>query len=170
MRKQVTGSKYNFHRRCTKTNLTHLCFADDVLIFFKGTKESVDSFLQALNTFVDISGLKVNPAKSLIFTYAVDHHKRCQLLTSTGFSSGTLSVRCLGIPLVSSRLTKDDCNALVSKITARISYWSAHYLSYTGHLQLVNSILFGIQTYWSSMFILPTRIYKQIEQLMSCFL
>ena len=89
---------------------------------------------------------------------------------STGFLNGTLPVRYLGIPLVSSRLTQADCNALVNRITARIYHWSVRYLSYAGCLQLVNSVLFGIQTYWSSMFVLPAGVYKQIKQLMACFL
>ena len=86
---------------------------------------------------------------------------------STGFLNGTLPVRYLGIPLVSSLLTKANCNTLVNRITACICHRSARYLSYVGHLQLVNSMLFGIQTYWSSMFVLPAGVYKQIEQLMA---
>ena len=88
---------------------------------------------------------------------------------STSFLNGTLPVRYLGIHLVTSQLTKADCNALVNRITARISHWSVRYLSYAGRLQLVQFVLFGIQTYWSSMFVLPACVYKQIEQLMSRF-
>ena len=109
-------------------------------------------------------------SKSQVFTCAVDHNTRNQILTSIRFFSGTLPIRYLGIPLVSSHLTKVDCTALVDRITMHINHRFARYLSYAGRLQLVNSILFRIQTYWSSMFILLVGIYKQIKQLMTRFL
>ncbi|XP_021761363.1 uncharacterized protein LOC110726203 [Chenopodium quinoa] len=46
----------------------------------------------------------------------------------------------------------------------------AEHLSYAGRLQLVKSVLFGIQTYWAQIFILPKKILKEIEARFRCFL
>ena len=100
----------------------------------------------------------------------MDHNTRAQILASTRFPSSSLSVHYLDIPLVYSRLTKSDCAALVNVIAARIIHWSARLIYYARRLQLVKFVLFGMQTYWSSMLILPVSIYKQIEQLISRFL
>jgi len=63
-----------------------------------------------------------------------------------------------------------DCHTLVEKITTRISTWTTRHLSYAGRLQLINSVIFSLRTYWSSMFILPKKIIKQIEALCRNFL
>lgn len=78
-----------------------------------------------------------------------------------GFNEGSLPIRYLGVPLISSRLKKSDCKSLVDRIVTRARSWASKVLSYAGRLQLVNSILFAIQTYWSSMFILPKGVIKQ---------
>jgi hypothetical protein len=73
-------------------------------------------------------------------------------------------VRYLGVPLISSRLSAADCGALITKITSRIDSWLSRNLSFAGRLQLISSILYSLQAYWSSIFILPKRDKKDIEQ------
>jgi O-acetyl-ADP-ribose deacetylase (regulator of RNase III) len=65
---------------------------------------------------------------------------------------GSLPVRYLGIPLISTRLLAVDCESLVSRITARIDSWIAKHLYFAGRLQLITSILF------SDSFSSPVRI------------
>lgn len=72
----------------------------------------------------------------------VDESVKCQLLASLGYKEGTLPVRYLGVPLISSRLKKVDCSILVDKIVGRVKSWTCKALSYAGRLQLGNSILF----------------------------
>jgi hypothetical protein len=43
-------------------------------------------------------------------------------------------------------------------------------LSFAGRLQLVQSVLFSIQVYWSSMFILPKAMVKKVESTLHSFL
>ena len=58
----------------------------------------------------------------------------------------------------------------MDKIVARARSWASRALSYAGRLQLINSILFAIQTYWSPLFILPKSVIKQVEQVLRNFL
>ncbi|GLT65660.1 hypothetical protein SLA2020_380770 [Shorea laevis] len=89
-----------------------------------------------------MSGLTPNPDKRKIFMCGVDESVKCQLLASLGYKEGTLPVRYLGVPLISSRLKKVDCSILVDKIVGRVKSWTCKALSYAGRLQLGNSILF----------------------------
>lgn len=95
-----------------------------------------------------------NPDKSNIFSCGVNEAIPVGILC---FNEGSLPIRYLGVPFISSRLKKSDCKSLVDRIVTRAISWASQvfFLSYAGRLQLVNSILFAIQTYWSSMFILP---------------
>lgn len=63
----------------------------------------------------------------------------------------------------STRLKASDCNHLVERITKRIKSWTNKCLSYAGRAQLIQSVLFSIQVYWSSLFILPKKIIKALN-------
>lgn len=86
-----------------------------------------------------------------------------------GFQVGSLPVRYLGLPLFSTRLKKEHCSALITKITARILNWTAKSLSYAGRLQLVQSMLTSIHLYWSSMFLLPKVVVHEVEHICKSF-
>lgn len=42
-------------------------------------------------------------------------------------------------------------------------------LSYAGRCQLIKSVIFGIQTYWAQVFILPKKVLKAIETICRTF-
>ena len=44
------------------------------------------------------------------------------------------------------------------------------FLSYAGRIQLIQSVIAGIQNYWAGMFMLPKGVIKQVEMLMRRFL
>lgn len=52
----------------------------------------------------------------------------------------------------------------------RTQLWSNKLLSFGGRAQLISSVLFSIQVYWSSIFILPQQIIEDIEGMLSAFL
>lgn len=58
----------------------------------------------------------------------------------------------------------------MDRITNRIKSWMNKTLSYAGRAQLISTILFSMQVYWSSLFILPKRVIKDIEALCRSFL
>ena len=53
------------------------------------------------------------------------------------------------------RLSNNDYDILVDKMTSRIRVWYTKSLSYAARLQLVNSVLMSISTYWCMIFLLP---------------
>lgn len=65
---ELNQNKYfQFHPRCRKVGLTHLCFADDLLLFTKGNSKSIQQVQKILDRFAAVSGLKANPSKSCIY-------------------------------------------------------------------------------------------------------
>lgn len=49
--KAVREKKFEFHPRCKAISLTHLCFADDLMVFAEGTKESIEGALAVFKEF-----------------------------------------------------------------------------------------------------------------------
>jgi hypothetical protein len=146
------GSGFSFHPRCSRLQLTHLCFADDLLLFCDASIPSISIVKAALLEFERISGLKANPSKSSFFCSGIFARMKDYLLAELQMMEGVLPVRYLGVPLISSRLSAEDCRMLLEKISRRIDSWTSKNLSFAGWLQLLTSVMFSLQVYWTGMF------------------
>ncbi|GAB2276072.1 hypothetical protein Dimus_039168 [Dionaea muscipula] len=166
----IARSAFRFHWRCDRLRIVHLCFADDLLVFCRGDVESIDVVRATLSYFRDISGLAPSPAKSSVFFSGVQPVVRREILEILGFAEGTLPGRYLGVPLINTGLTYGDCRPLIDRILARVKSWMCRFLSYTGRAQLVRSVLFALQVYRASIFILQKRVLREIESIMRSFL
>lgn len=159
------------HHWCTKQlNITHLTFADDILLFCHGDAHSVDLLMLSLLEFSHCSGLRPNASKSQFFTANVDSHLKSHIRISTGFVEGSLPVRYLGLPLITSKLNLQHCMPLIMKIRARIDSWVNICLNHAGRLLLLKSCLYGIFGFWSNHFCLPKGVLKRIQTLFNKFL
>lgn len=126
--------------------------------------------MEGLDEFSSLSGLTPNLSKSNIYFSGCNKVLREGILQIATFTEGTLPVKYLGVPLITTKLKALDCNQLVDKITKRIGSWTNKFLSYAGRAQLIQTILFSMQVYWSSLFILPKKVIKEIEYLFRAFL
>ncbi|XP_050229118.1 uncharacterized protein LOC126678260 [Mercurialis annua] len=128
------GSRVLFkhHRGCKTVKLNHLSFAGDLLLFCHGDLDSAKCLKDGLNHFQEVSGLSVNKDKSSIFFCNVPDDQKRNILDYMEFGEGYLPVKYLGMALISRRLTKEDCQVVILKITSRITSWNMKYLSYTG--------------------------------------
>lgn len=161
---------FRFHALCEKQRLINLCFADDLFLFSRGDVRSSKIIMDSLEEFKEVSGLVPSVAKSTVFFGNVADEVRQAILSLMPFEEGKLPVRYLGVPLISTKLLYSDCKGLVEKMENRIDDWKNKSLSFAGRLQLVNSVLSSLHVYWASVFILPSRIIKELEQKMRKFL
>ncbi|XP_019264619.1 PREDICTED: uncharacterized protein LOC109242218 [Nicotiana attenuata] len=97
-------------------------------------------------------------------------HIKEQLIEYTGYETGSIPFKYLGVPLSARKLNIHQCLPLIEKITERVRCWSSRMLSYSGRVQLIKLVLFGIQTYWAQIFLLPKKIMKMIETICRTFL
>lgn len=164
------NGNFNFHPKCRKLNCTHVCFADDLLLFCRADSISIQLLHQAFLQFSKASGLEANPNKSSIYLAGVNQDFKADIISRLGVSEGMLPFRYLGIPLDSKKLDIQHYLPLIEKITARVRCWSAKLLSYAGRSQLIKAVIFGIQSYWSQLFILPKKVLKAIDVICRTFL
>ncbi|XP_039162761.1 uncharacterized protein LOC120290533 [Eucalyptus grandis] len=168
--KHSSRPDFKFFWRCKAVGLSHLFFADDVFLFCEAHLPSATLLKEALNIFSSWSGLCPNSCKSEIFLAGGNPSLRNNILLELGFREGSLPVRYLGVPIITSRINKADCCTLVNRITARVQSWTHRFLSIAGRLQLIRSVLHAIQAYWASVFVLPTAVMEQIEKIFRQFL
>ncbi|OIT06336.1 hypothetical protein A4A49_61618, partial [Nicotiana attenuata] len=138
---------FNYHPKCARLNLVHIFFADDLIMCCRANKVSVQLMLKSFDQFSTVSGLKANLEKSSIYVVGVSTDFKGQL--------GVMPFKYLGVPLSPRKLTISQCIPLVDNIIARVRWWTSKFLSYSGRLQLIKSVLFEMQTYGAQVFLLP---------------
>ncbi|XP_009630097.2 uncharacterized protein [Nicotiana tomentosiformis] len=136
----------------------------------------VEEMLYAMNFpedfrhFHKASGLCTNTGKSNIFSANMEQQSFLDLCELTGYQKGKLPFKYLGVPVSTKKLNSIDSEMLVDRMTARIKTWGSKNLSYAGRVQLINSVLMHVHTYWASIFLLPKAVMKQINTVCRNFL
>ena len=88
-----------------------------------------------MKQFENLSDLAGKSQKNEVFCAAVPDGLKKRTLKLLQFKEGSLPVRYLWVPLISSRLGKKKCKPLHDK--SIIESWAARNLSFAGWLQLI---------------------------------
>lgn len=144
LHRMATSSAFAFHLNCKNLHITHLAYADDLLLFSHGDTGSLSLLMNCVRDFGNTAGLRINFLNSNIFMAGIDERTRQDILCITGFNLGTLPVRYLGIPIASGRLCTSNYTILVDNLTEKVNAWPRHTLSYVGKLELIRSVLQGV--------------------------
>jgi len=164
--KVTTGDpRFQFHPNCKSLGLTHLMFADDLILFCKADPHTLKLLMEALGAFHNAVGLKANLHKSQIVIGGASAELRNRCLRVTGLQDTEFPLKYLGVPITASRLTKIECSALIEKITARVHVWATRNISFAGRALLINNVIFGAFNYWASIFLLPNAVLDKLTQL-----
>ncbi|XP_019230519.1 PREDICTED: uncharacterized protein LOC109211443 [Nicotiana attenuata] len=112
-----------------------------------------------------VAGLQANLRKSEAYFGGVPVAERQQILQMLGLANSELPFKYLGVPVSTKKLSLMQWQPLIDKMIKRITSWAAKTLSYAGRVQLVQSVLFGIQAFWEKLFILPTKVIKLVKRI-----
>lgn len=125
---------FTFHPKCKKLGLSHMVFADDLLLFCRGDSASVVVLKEVVDEFSLASGLRINVGKGTMFCVGVTDEVKRDIKGIWDFHEGSFPIRYLGVPLSPKRLTIADHDPLISSILRRIQGWQGRNLSYAGRL------------------------------------
>lgn len=168
--KAAAERRIGYHPKCKQIRLTHLCFADDLMVFVDGQKKSVEGILQIFNEFATLSGLKISVEKSTLYMAGISEINQHAILERFPFAQGHLPVRYLGLPLLTKHMMVGDYTPLLERIRTRFTTWTSRHLSYAGRLQLLGSVISGIINFWISAYRLPSGCIKELDKICSAFL
>ena len=149
-------------------SISHIIFADDLLIFLKDDVASGRIVKKILDEFHSYSGLQLNASKSRVYIGAKCRHKRA-ILEILQVPAGELPTPYLGLPLLSTSLKKSHCHPILHKIRKSIDSWRTRMLSRAGRLELIRSVLSSYSLYWSSSYLLPASFFKEMDKILSTF-
>ncbi|KAG7536840.1 Ferric reductase NAD binding domain [Arabidopsis suecica] len=161
---------FGYHPRCKNLGLTHLSFADDLMVLSDGRVRSVEGIIEVFKEFAKCSGLKISMEKSTLYLAGAPAVSKHQMAALFPFEMGQLPVRYLGLPLVTKRFSAADYKPLIEELRKRIETWTAHFLSFAGRLNLISSVLWSVCNLWLAAYRLPSQCIREVEKLCSAFL
>lgn len=78
MKARLEDSEFKYHPKCRKHHITHLAFADDLMVMARGDGTLFQLVANILEEFGDVSGLRANRLKSNLFLAGV--HGQIELI------------------------------------------------------------------------------------------
>lgn len=93
-----------------------------------------------------------------------------EISQTLGYVEGSLPFKNQGVPLYTKKLTIAQFMSLVEKFSTKIRCWVSRLLSYSSRLQLVKTVLFGMQISWAWIIILPKTVAKLLKATYRTFL
>jgi len=149
--------------------LSHLMYADDLILFGKADLNNCDNLFQTLKEFSLATGLNVNFGKSSIIlpSNCAIADSICASLNITTTSS---SMNYLGIPLSPYNLKLASFSQLLESVINKLSGCKAKALSFAGRLQFLRYTIWNTIAYWIRGGIIAKTIIKQIDRLSAKFL
>lgn len=118
--KAESDGSYSLHPLCSSPKLTHLLFADDLLVFSDGSRDSTEGIKTVMHRFKDWLGLDTNEAKSEIFYGGFTEVQASELSNLSGFRRGEFPTRYLGLPLSPKRISAATLQPFIDRITSKL--------------------------------------------------
>ncbi|KAL2228339.1 UNVERIFIED_CONTAM: hypothetical protein Sindi_1813600 [Sesamum indicum] len=158
-----------FYQTSCKTRVSHLAYADDIIIFTRCEEHSLTKLMQFLELYEDQSGQKINHSKSFFIPGKKANNIAHRIKCITGFNLKCLPITYLGAPLHKGHKKKILFEPLIDKIRNRINGWEHIHLSQGGRLQLIKSVLSSMPVYLLQVLSPPIGTMQKIEQLFAKF-
>ena len=150
--------------------VSHLLFADDILLFLKANVDEADVVNRMITTYCDASGQQVNLSKSSIF-----FSKGCGQTLKDGIKAlmhvenESLTERYLGLPTGVGNSKNGVFKYLKDRVWKRIQGWMEQSLSAGGKEVLIKAVAQAIPTYSMGCFKLPRGLCQHINLLIRKF-
>ncbi|XP_074266109.1 uncharacterized protein LOC141588575 [Silene latifolia] len=92
----TSSEKFRFHPLCKPMSLSHLMFADDLLLFSKGNTDSMMILLKTFSHFSHSSGPKMSKGKSNVYFNGVKDDIRADILKVSGLIERVINkIECI---------------------------------------------------------------------------
>ena len=161
---QKYGLTTSFAPDLIENGLAILQNADDTILCIKHDPNQGVNLKLLLYMFEMLSGLKFNFMKSEIISIGGDNNILEFYSELFGCEIGNLPLRYLGMPITFANLKTIDWNFLEMKLVKKLDAWVCEAASSGARLTLLDSCLFGIPTYYMSMYMLNKTCIENLDK------
>ncbi|XP_016199813.1 uncharacterized protein LOC107640826 [Arachis ipaensis] len=153
-----------------RIELSHLQFADDIILFCPPEEETIKNYKRLLRCFELMSGLSINFDKSSLIPVNCDEQWVQRMCSLLGCKGDTLPVKYLGISLGANPRLVKTWKPIIDKVEEKLSLWKAKVLNKAGKLVLIKSALNSLSVYYLSLFKMPKAVAEKLISLQRRFL
>lgn len=145
--------------------LSNLFFADDIILFAEADVDQANVIHDCLERFCKASGQRVSLAKSRVF-YSKNVGTLAQQEISAALNMDATSDlgMYLGMPTLTSRVTKETYSHLCEKLDRRLAGWKTKYLSLAGRITLAKSTLSALGNYSMQSAKIPRSVCEEMDR------
>ncbi|XP_073133701.1 uncharacterized protein [Henckelia pumila] len=152
-------------------SISHLAYADDVIIFANGGSRGMQCLKDFLAHYENCFGQLVNVAKSaMIFHPGCSARRRSHFLRITGFAEGQLPLRYLGAPLFRGNRKCSLFEPLLQSVRKKLEGWELRTLAPGSRMTLIRSVLLSIPIFLFQVIQPPLAVLERLELIFNGFL
>jgi hypothetical protein len=140
-------------------------YADDTLLIIPADLAQILALKEVLHNFTLSTGLKINYHKSSMVPINVPVEDMKVLAEAFGCQIASLPFTYLGLPLGTTKPKLNDLAPIVTRLERRLTSVSS-FLSQGARLQLVDSALSSMSTFFLCSLDLPPGITKQLDRIL----
>ncbi|XP_039028563.1 uncharacterized protein LOC120162494 [Hibiscus syriacus] len=137
--------------------LTHLQFADDLIIFCRDSPTQILNIRRVLNIFSLMSGLSLNLSKSKLYGVNLEDELLKEWASVVGCGMGALPMTYLGLPIGTTKNSELLWEPVIQNFSTKLAGWKASSLSLAGRLVLVKSVLSSLPIFFMPIFKIPPK-------------
>lgn len=151
-------------------SVSHLMFADDLMIFTKASEKEIREIQGALSTYSKWSGQEVNWEKSgVMFSKNLLTSKAVSLRSMAGLKAIKKDALYLGLPLVVGRSKKMTFGPFLDRMSNKVLGWKSKVLSYAGRATLIKAVISAIPSHAMMHHMLPSSLCANMDAKMRRF-
>ncbi|XP_028556466.1 uncharacterized protein LOC110116069 [Dendrobium catenatum] len=164
------GHHLGIHTSPRAPRITHLLYADDILLFNQASSSKLRIMLNLIRDYCGWTRQGINKDKSqILFSNSV----RQTIGRKIGKKFGIKIVdefQYLGIRIALRWLVKSDFDFVVDPALEKLNTWSARSLSIAGRMTLAKSSLLSLPTFISSHSLIPKSILYELDRIYRDFI
>ncbi|KAK4282627.1 hypothetical protein QN277_013982 [Acacia crassicarpa] len=151
--------------------ISHLVFADDLMVFMEAKEEQIYTLLKCLKLFEDMSGGKMSVEKTCMFFSKNTPAETMDRITQTsGFKRVKNMGRYLGAMMQHGRVSKTLYEGIIEKVRDRLNNWHQLCLSQARRITLSQSVLASIPFFQMQSYKLPASVCQNMERMQRDFI
>ncbi|XP_042964743.1 uncharacterized protein LOC122298967 [Carya illinoinensis] len=152
------------------TQINHLLFADDCVIFSKASKEVWLAIHDLLLLYEVSSGQKLNREKTtILFSPNTSELVQEEIIYEAGEIVCGDYGKYLGLPTMIGRSKYETFRSIKERVWRKIRSWKNSFLSSAGREVLIKAVLQSIPTYTMNVFRFPRKLCKDINSMIANF-
>lgn len=140
--------------------ITHLFFADDLILFGQANHANCKDILEVFRDFSMLSGQTVNLSKSKLFVSPNIYHSKARWLSRTcGIALTNDFGKYLGVSLLLNKASKNHFNYIIEKVQTKLAGWKSNSLLLARRATLIQASSATIPSYTMQTMHLPISVW-----------